>query len=257
MRRRHQREPALAQRRQGRLVPAQRRRPGRGPGLHQRDRPRVPPERLARRAHPAADLVAPRRRSGIGQLDLAEHEVDQPVEDLVLVGDVVVDRHRLDAELLGQRPDRQRRQAAGVGDGERAAHDPVPAQRLPGHFVHSTVPWPYLVRSTPRRPRETRHDPHDQPLAQHPPDVATMRAVVQDGYGDARSVLGLDRPPVPTIKADQVLVAVHAAGLDRGTWHLMTGRRTPSGWRWGSAGRGKPVPGRDLAGRGRGGRRRP
>ena len=41
----------------------------------------------------------------------------------------------------------------------------------------------------------------------------------------------------PEIADNEVLVRVHAAGLDRGTWHLMTGSRTCCGWPSGSAGR--------------------
>lgn len=75
----------------------------------------------------------------------------------------------------------------------------------------------------------------------------TMRAVVQDTYGDA-GALRLDRVPRPTIKDDEVLVQVRAAGLDRGTWHLMTGK--PYLMRLGLGFRGpkNPVPGRDVAG---------
>jgi NADPH:quinone reductase-like Zn-dependent oxidoreductase len=51
----------------------------------------------------------------------------------------------------------------------------------------------------------------------------TMRAVVQDGYG-AADTWQLADVQKPEIKADEVLVRVHAAGLDRGTWHVMTGR---------------------------------
>jgi NADPH:quinone reductase-like Zn-dependent oxidoreductase len=49
-----------------------------------------------------------------------------------------------------------------------------------------------------------------------------MKAVVQDRYGglDAREYRDIDRP-VP--RDDEVLVRVHAAGLDRGVWHVMTG----------------------------------
>ena len=50
-----------------------------------------------------------------------------------------------------------------------------------------------------------------------------MRAIVQDGYGTAE-VLRLARVARPAIADDEVLVRVHAAGLDRGTWHLMTGK---------------------------------
>jgi len=51
----------------------------------------------------------------------------------------------------------------------------------------------------------------------------TMRAIVQDRYGpsDTWHLTDIDRPE---IEAHEVLVRVHAAGLDRGTWHSMTGR---------------------------------
>jgi NADPH:quinone reductase-like Zn-dependent oxidoreductase len=50
-----------------------------------------------------------------------------------------------------------------------------------------------------------------------------MRAIVQDRYGssDTWQLTDIDRPE---IKPHEVLVHVHAAGLDRGTWHAMTGR---------------------------------
>jgi NADPH:quinone reductase-like Zn-dependent oxidoreductase len=55
------------------------------------------------------------------------------------------------------------------------------------------------------------------------PATRTMRAIVQDRYGssDTWQLTDTDRP---RIKAHEVLVHVHAAGLDRGTWHTMTGR---------------------------------
>lgn len=53
--------------------------------------------------------------------------------------------------------------------------------------------------------------------------VSTMRAIVQDSYGCA-DVLRLASISRPEIAADEVLLGVHAAGLDRGTWHLMSGR---------------------------------
>ena len=65
----------------------------------------------------------------LGQFDFAEDQVDDRVQDLVLVGDVVIDRHRLDAELLGQRPDRERREAPRVGDCDCAAQDAISAER--------------------------------------------------------------------------------------------------------------------------------
>jgi NADPH:quinone reductase-like Zn-dependent oxidoreductase len=75
-----------------------------------------------------------------------------------------------------------------------------------------------------------------------------MRAIVQNTYGTA-DVLRLARVTRPQIAADEVLVQVRAAGLDRGTWHMMAGQpyllrvlgfgfRAPK----------NPVPGLDVAG---------
>jgi NADPH:quinone reductase-like Zn-dependent oxidoreductase len=50
-----------------------------------------------------------------------------------------------------------------------------------------------------------------------------MRGAVHDRYGDA-DVIRVDRVAVPTIADDEVLVRVEAAGVDRGTWHLLTGQ---------------------------------
>lgn len=56
-----------------------------------------------------------------------------------------------------------------------------------------------------------------------PPPPRTMRAVVQVTYGSA-DVLRVEDVPVPRIGPDDVLVRVYAAGMDRGTWHLMAGK---------------------------------
>ncbi len=50
-----------------------------------------------------------------------------------------------------------------------------------------------------------------------------MRAIVQTEYGSAEvwCVTETDRP---AIADNEVLVRVHAAGLDRGTWHVMAGQ---------------------------------
>jgi NADPH:quinone reductase-like Zn-dependent oxidoreductase len=50
-----------------------------------------------------------------------------------------------------------------------------------------------------------------------------MQAIVHDRYGPADG-LRPARIQQPGITADEVLIRVHAAGLDRGTWHLMTGK---------------------------------
>ena len=57
----------------------------------------------------------------------------------------------------------------------------------------------------------------------HAVERDTMDAVVQDAYGTADE-LRLDRVARPAISDEEVLVRVRAAGMDRGTWHLMTGR---------------------------------
>jgi NADPH:quinone reductase-like Zn-dependent oxidoreductase len=65
-----------------------------------------------------------------------------------------------------------------------------------------------------------------------PPPVATsgetMRAIVQDRYGpEPAEVLRLAEIDRPTIGHDEVLVRVRAAGVDRGTWHIMAGLPYP------------------------------
>jgi NADPH:quinone reductase-like Zn-dependent oxidoreductase len=49
-----------------------------------------------------------------------------------------------------------------------------------------------------------------------------MKAIVQDTYGSTE-VLQLRDVAKPTPEDGEVLVRVHAAGLDRGVWHVMTG----------------------------------
>jgi len=49
-----------------------------------------------------------------------------------------------------------------------------------------------------------------------------MKAIVQDSYGEA-DVLELRDIERPEVGDDEVLVRVHAAGVDPGVWHLMTG----------------------------------
>jgi len=50
-----------------------------------------------------------------------------------------------------------------------------------------------------------------------------VKAIVQNTYGDI-DVLRLDDVDVPAVGPTDVLVRVHAAGVDPGVWHLMTGR---------------------------------
>ena len=75
-----------------------------------------------------------------------------------------------------------------------------------------------------------------------------MKAIVQNTYGstDVLEYRDVDRP---RIADDEVLVRVHAAGVDRGVWHLMAGLPYPV--RLAGYGLRAPkngIPGMDLAG---------
>jgi NADPH:quinone reductase-like Zn-dependent oxidoreductase len=79
--------------------------------------------------------------------------------------------------------------------------------------------------------------------------IRRMRAVVQDQYGPADS-LTTAVVDSPDIAPDEVLIEVAAAGVDRGVWHLVTGR--PYLVRLAGYGITKPknpVPGLDVSGR--------
>src|SRR5947209_17204252 len=77
-----------------------------------------------------------------------------------------------------------------------------------------------------------------------------MRAIGQHRYGDApEDVLRSDEAARPTIGPDEVLVQVHAASVDRGTWHIMAG--VPYPIRLAGFGLRRPKalnPGRSVAG---------
>lgn len=78
---------------------------------------------------------------------------------------------------------------------------------------------------------------------------STMRAVTQDRYGTA-DVLAVTTVDRPSIAPGQVLVAVEAAGIDRGVWHLMAGQ--PYLVRlmgYGLRAPAQPVLGADVSGR--------
>ncbi len=76
----------------------------------------------------------------------------------------------------------------------------------------------------------------------------TMRAIVQRSYGsaDQLELATIDRP---TIADDEVLVEVHAAGVDRGVWHLMTGTPYLVRLGFGLTKPKQPIQGLDVAGR--------
>ncbi len=76
---------------------------------------------------------------------------------------------------------------------------------------------------------------------------ATMRAITQERYGSADQ-LHLEEVATPQPGDDEVLLRVHAAGLDRGTWHLMTGKPYAMRLAMGMRGPKNPVVGLDVAG---------
>jgi len=94
--------------------------------------------------------------------------------------------------------------------------------------------------------------PISRPAAQASaaPGQTTMQAIVQHRYGTGpEDVLRLEQVAAPAIEANEVLVQVRAAGVDRGTWHLMAGQ--PYLMRllgFGLRGPKNPVPGLDVAG---------
>jgi NADPH:quinone reductase-like Zn-dependent oxidoreductase len=76
----------------------------------------------------------------------------------------------------------------------------------------------------------------------------SMKAIVQRKYGSP-DVLEMRDIEKPKVGADEVLVRVHAAGVDRGVWHLMMG--LPYLVRlfgYGLRAPKNPVPGMDVAG---------
>ena len=75
----------------------------------------------------------------------------------------------------------------------------------------------------------------------------SMRAIVQDAYGSA-DVLRLASIPKPEPKANEVLIRVHAAGMDSGTWHLTTGKPYLLRLVFGLRKPTNPVPGLDVSG---------
>ena len=89
--------------------------------------------------------------------------------------------------------------------------------------------------------------PTEQPTPNPGTNIGTMRAVVQHAYGiEALRPAETERP---AIAADEVLVKVAAAGLDRGVWHLVTGRPYLVRLGFGLRRPASPVPGFDVAGR--------
>lgn len=115
---------------------------------------------------------------------------------------------------------------------------------------HDTATGGIMPKMTPLllRPARTPSSPEPETSGTGADAPATMRAVFQDVYG-AADVLELREVLKPLPAEAEVLVHVHAAGVDRSMLHLMTGRPYPvrlSGY--GLRAPRMPVPGVNLAG---------
>jgi NADPH:quinone reductase-like Zn-dependent oxidoreductase len=80
-----------------------------------------------------------------------------------------------------------------------------------------------------------------------PAATATMRAITHDTYGTA-DVLSLTEIARPVPNPGDVLLRVAAAGLDRGAWHMMTGKPYLGRLVFGLRAPRNPVLGTEVAG---------
>jgi hypothetical protein len=99
--------------------------------LHEADRPRVALHRRPRRGAAPTQLRFPVTFDG-RRIHLAEHDVDHPVEKILLVRYVPVERHGGCTELVCEVAHRERVEPAGIGQGDCGLHDLPPAQAEPG-----------------------------------------------------------------------------------------------------------------------------
>src|SRR3954453_23422942 len=130
-------EPGSAQRREKLVHVAQ---PGGSnvtPGQQQLRRPAVAAEGVVNGDRARADrldLIDVRIR----QLPFGQHQIEHSVQEVILVGDVAVERHRLEAELIPESPHRQGVDTRGVGELECRGKDAFPAQRCSRFAGHLT-----------------------------------------------------------------------------------------------------------------------
>ncbi len=88
---------------------------------------------------PARDLLPRSARISGLRHNLCEHRLRDRVQQSRLAIDVVVDRHRVDPELVGQAAHTESLQAVAVDQDDRGGRDPLPAEpcrptlRTPGH----------------------------------------------------------------------------------------------------------------------------
>ena len=177
------REPCLAQAPEQRLHVVQ----ARGSGAGRPDlagRPRVAQQDLMSGDRAQSDGLLP-VGPALGDLDLGHDHVEDAVDDVALPGDVVVQRHRLDAQLARQLAHGEGRDSVAIGELERRTEHPIPAERDPGRGARGAfrgdgdapqvigviqdwrpsrpldnlTPYDAVLQRTNRRPRTRRGNP--------------------------------------------------------------------------------------------------
>jgi hypothetical protein len=116
--------------------------------MERRHHGRVAEEHASKRQRQAPERLSP-ATVGLGQVDLAHDGVDDLGQELALVGEVGVGRHRCGAQFGRQAPHRERVEALGVDDRERCPGDPLAAQRVTR--IEGRSHAPYIVRYGVRR----------------------------------------------------------------------------------------------------------
>ncbi|HEX6287351.1 MAG TPA: NAD(P)-dependent alcohol dehydrogenase [Acidimicrobiia bacterium] len=89
-------------------------------------------------------------------------------------------------------------------------------------------------------------DTNHHVLSEH--RTKTMRAAVQNGFGNARDVIEIKEVPVPDLEPDRVLVEVAAASLNALDHHYLTGTPRIARLDMGLRRPKRTIPGADIAG---------
>jgi hypothetical protein len=95
----------------------------------------MPTEAVVHRAGARFDRIRP-VSVGVRQLPLGEHEVEHPVEEVVLVRDVAVQGHRLEPELVAKTPHRHGLDTRTVGELDRGLEDALSTEWNPKLACH-------------------------------------------------------------------------------------------------------------------------
>lgn len=158
---------------------------------------------------------------GRWDLDVLEDLAERACEEVVLVPNVVVERHRLDPESTGEPPHRERDETLGIGELDGCREDPIPGQRfavldnLTAYVYSPAHPLQRKTRSALMQPGST--SPPDRPEIPE-----TMLAAVHDRYGGP-DVIEVREVPTPVPGPGQVLVRVRAASLNQVDQYLLRG----------------------------------